>query len=194
MSWIALRVAAGEAMPTRDGEARARAEAGSQAEELVQSTYRMIYSTLFRLTGGDAELAADLTQETYRKAWASLDGFAGRAQFSTWLYRIAYTTFLNHARRPRLFVPLDDGARLEAWRDPAPREDEELIDRETQERLRRAVLELPEELRFAVTAHYWQGVPIAEIAKLENISSVGIRKRIRRAVKRLALALSETRG
>ena len=72
------------------------------ADELARSTYRSIYSALYRLCGGDEDLAADLTQETYRKAWRSIGRFRGGSKFSTWLYRIAYNTFLNHIRRPRL--------------------------------------------------------------------------------------------
>ncbi|MFN7959926.1 MAG: RNA polymerase sigma factor [Thermoanaerobaculia bacterium] len=178
-------------MAARKDRALAKALASGQpeaAEELAEATYRMIYATLFRLTGGDGELAADLTQETYRKAWAALPSFAGRAQFSTWLYRIAYTTYLNHARRPRLFVPMEPSV---SPTDPAPREDDRIDRDQTEERLRRAVLELPDDLRFAVTAHYWQEVPISEIALLEEVTTAAIRKRLRRAVRLLALALGE---
>ncbi len=163
------------------------------AEELVDRTYRLIYAALFKLTGGDAELAADLTQETYRKAWAGLAKFEGKAQLSTWLYRIAYTTFLNHIRRPRLFVRMDDLAASALPTDPAPREDERLGRAEVEEHLRKAVLGLPDNLRFAVTARFWQGLPVTEIATLEEVSTVAVRKRLRRALRLLSLALTEKR-
>src|SRR5436305_14461868 len=88
------------------------------AEELVERTYRGVFSLLRRLCG-DADLAADLTQETYRKAWAALPAFDGRSQFSTWLFRIAYTTFLNHLRRPRRLVPWTSGT-SRPFRTPRP--------------------------------------------------------------------------
>jgi RNA polymerase sigma-70 factor, ECF subfamily len=77
------------------------------AERLVELTYRGVFALLRRLCG-DHDLASDLTQETYRKAWDALSGFDARAKFSTWLCRIAYNTFLNHLRRPRRMVPLED--------------------------------------------------------------------------------------
>jgi RNA polymerase sigma-70 factor (ECF subfamily) len=160
------------------------------AERLLEGSYRQIYAALYRLCGGDAELAADLTQETYRKAWEALPRFEGRSQLSTWLYRIAYNTFLHHVRRPRPLQELTEEteARLA---DPEPGAAESLASADEQERLRRAVLKLPEELRFAVTAHFWSDLPVSEVARLENITPVGVRKRLKRAFAALRLALEE---
>jgi RNA polymerase sigma-70 factor (ECF subfamily) len=159
------------------------------AEALVERTYRGVYGFLRRLCG-DPELAADLTQETYRRAWSALAGFDGRSRFSTWLCRIAYTTFLNHLRRPRRLVPLDERQEA-AVPDPQPAADERLGDALAGERLRRAVLALPEELRFTVTALYWGERTVAEVARHEGVTPVAIRKRLKRALKALAAALEE---
>jgi RNA polymerase sigma-70 factor (ECF subfamily) len=166
------------------------------AEALVAATYRRTYRALVRLTGGDSDLAADLTQEAYRKAWAALPRFDGRARFSTWLFRIAYTTFLNHARRPRVVVPFGGGGaagepedRLEAVADPAQAADETLADRGARDRLRRAVLALPDDLRYTVTARFWGELPVSEIARQEGISGVAVRKRLKKAMALLAVQL-----
>lgn len=182
---------------------RNRAEAGEEgrllaalaagdrqaAERLVERTYRGVYALLRRLCG-DPDLASDLTQDTYRKAWDALPGFDRRSQFSTWLFRIAYTTFLNHLRRPRRLVPLDEKHEA-AVPDPAPAADE-AVDRELAgDRLRRAVLALPEDLRYTVTAVFWGELPVKEIARQEGITTVAIRKRLKKAFRLLALALEE---
>lgn len=182
---------------------RNRAEAGEEgrllaalaagdrqaAERLVERTYRGVYALLRRLCG-DADLASDLTQDTYRKAWDALPGFDGRSQFSTWLFRIAYTTFLNHLRRPRRLVPLEEKHEA-AVPDPAPAADE-VVDRGVEgDRLRRAVLALPEDLRYTVTAVFWGELPVKEIARQEGITTVAIRKRLKKAFRLLALALEE---
>jgi RNA polymerase sigma-70 factor (ECF subfamily) len=149
------------------------------AEEMVERTYSAVFASLFRLCG-DRDLAADLTQETYQKAWAALKGFDGRSQLFTWLYRIAYTTFLNHIRRPRRMTSLDEEESFEV-RDESPLADELLANAEEAERLRAAVMQLPEDLRFTVTAHFWGGLPVKEIAGIEEITTVAIRKRLHRA-------------
>lgn len=161
------------------------------AERLVERSYRKIYASLHRMCGGDAELAADLTQETYRRAWAALDGFEGRSRFSTWLYRIAYTTYLNHIRRPRRLAPLDEEA-AERVEDPHPDQESLVAGRLRSDRLRRAVLDLPEDLRFTVTARYWGEFKVSEIARQEGITPVAIRKRLQRAYTLLEVALGET--
>jgi DNA-directed RNA polymerase specialized sigma24 family protein len=59
--------------------------------------------------------------------------------------------------------------------------------------LRDAVLALPEELRYTVTAHFWGDVPIPEIARQEKITAVAIRKRLRKAYSLLEAAMMESR-
>jgi RNA polymerase sigma factor (sigma-70 family) len=161
----------------------------ASAEEMVERTYSAVFASLFRLCG-DSDLAADLTQETYQKAWAALPKFDGRSQLFTWLYRIAYTTFLNHIRRPRRMTSLDEPDSLDL-RDEAPSADAVLSDREQSERLRSAVLELPDDLRFTVTAHFWGGLAVKEIAKIEEITTVAIRKRLHKAFSILESILQE---
>lgn len=159
-----------------------------EAERLVETTYRRVFATLYRMTGGNHELAADLTQETYRKAWQSLDRFQGRSSLWTWLYRIAYTTFLDHLRRPRP-VPIEDAVPDPPAPDPSPAERAEA--RELADRLRRAVLELPETLRFTVAARYWGELSAREIASAEGVSRIAVHKRLRRAHALLRAALEE---
>jgi RNA polymerase sigma-70 factor (ECF subfamily) len=161
----------------------------SAAEEMVERTYSAVFASLFRLCA-DSDLAADLTQETYQKAWAALPKFDGRSQLFTWLYRIAYTTFLNHIRRPRRVLSMDD-EKVPDVSDGAPTAEQMLAADEESKRLRAAVLRLPEDLRFTVTAHFWGGLAVKEIARIEDITSVAIRKRLHKAFSLLEAILDE---
>ena len=161
------------------------------AEQLVERTYSAVYASLYRMCG-DADTAADLTQETYRKAWEALDGFDGRSQFFTWLYRIAYTTFLNAIRRPRRMVSLDE-PEMPEMRDPGSAVDDVISRSEEAERIRNAVLTLPDDLRFTVTAHFWGGLAVKEIARIEEITPVAVRKRLHKAFGILESSLDEER-
>ena len=158
------------------------------ADALARCTYRAVYASLYRLCGGNDDLAADLTQETYRKAWRSIGKFKGGSKFSTWLYRIAYNTFLNHIRGPRRLEPLTE-EQVDRLLDPGDSPEIQSSKGAEAERLRRAILDLPEELRFAVTARFWAELPVVEIARHQGLTAVGVRKRLKRAYKQLATTL-----
>ena len=85
-------------------------------EQLVRRNQGMVRAQLRRLLHGDEAAADDLAQETFMLAWRRLDQFRGDARFSTWLYRIAYTCFLQTRRAPLSHDAGDDEtmARLQA--------------------------------------------------------------------------------
>lgn len=178
------------------------AAARDAADQLVERTYRKVYAFQYRLCAGDAELAADLTQETYRKAWSALAGFHGKARFSTWLHRIAYTTFLNHRRRPQRLVAVDDpevsaaaAGAAAGWPDDRSSEPSPLdavASGRQAARLRRAVLGLPDSLRYTVTARFWGGLSVRQIARQEQVTGAAVRKRLAKAMSLLADSLQET--
>ncbi|HXU30550.1 MAG TPA: sigma-70 family RNA polymerase sigma factor [Thermoanaerobaculia bacterium] len=163
------------------------------AERLVAGTYRQVFAFLAKLCGGDADLAADLTQDTYKKAWDALPRFDGRSRFATWLCRIAYTTLLNHIRRPRRVVQIEDEV-ADRVADPEPSPEDLAGLAVSGERLRHAVMALPEPLRETITAHFWGGTDIPDIARDEGVTAVAIRKRIKKALAVLAHSLDATLG
>ena len=95
-------------MAEQDAEARidralvARALLGNDSrafEQLLRRHQGMVRAQLRRLLHGDEAGADDLAQEAFLLAWRKLDQFRGDARFSTWLYRIAYTCFLQAHRK-----------------------------------------------------------------------------------------------
>lgn len=87
-------------------------------EQLVRRHQGMVRAQLRRLLQGDHAAADDLAQEVFLLAWQKLDQFRGDARFSTWLYRVAYTCFLQ-ARRKKSW-PLDEGDYAEFEALPVP--------------------------------------------------------------------------
>ncbi len=163
----------------------------SAADRLVAGSYRQVFAFLAKLCGGDGDLAADLTQDTYKKAWDGLARFDGRSRFATWVCRIAYTTFLNHIRRPRRVVQIEDDV-ADQVADPEPNPEELAGLAVSGERLRHAVMALPEPFRQTITAHFWGGTDIPDIARDEGVTAVAIRKRIKKALSLLAHALDRS--
>jgi RNA polymerase sigma-70 factor (ECF subfamily) len=79
---------------------RAATAEGRNAFAMLVSRHQSdVRNTLRRLTRGDAARADDLAQEAFVKAWRSIGEFRGEASFRTWMFRIAYRTFLSEVRR-----------------------------------------------------------------------------------------------
>ncbi|MDM4768481.1 RNA polymerase sigma factor [Pelomonas sp. SE-A7] len=81
-------------------------------EQLVRRHQGLVRAQLRRLVHGDGARADELAQEVFLRLWRKLDQFRGESRFSTWLFRLAYSVFLESHRRGRLETE-DDEAALE---------------------------------------------------------------------------------
>lgn len=77
---------------------------------LVRRHQGAVRALMRRLTKGDDAWADDLAQDSFLQAYRKLDQFRGDARFSTWIYRIAYNTFLMALRARKPEESLDDVA------------------------------------------------------------------------------------
>lgn len=82
-------------------------------EQLMRRHQGMVRAQLRRLLNGDNAKADDLAQETFLLAWRKLHQFRGEARFSTWLYRIAYSCFLQACRKRSSVAEDSDGDALD---------------------------------------------------------------------------------
>jgi RNA polymerase sigma-70 factor (ECF subfamily) len=92
------RLAALEAAPDRDLVATAAAGVEGSFEELVRRYQRPISAYVYRMVG-DYESALDLTQEIFIKVYGSLARYRPEFKFSTWIYKIAHNSAVDHLRR-----------------------------------------------------------------------------------------------
>src|SRR5258705_934737 len=101
-----------------DGELVLTAVSGREAafEELVRRYERPIASYVYRMVG-DYDAALDLTQEVFIKVYNSLARYRSEFKFSTWIYKIAHNTAIDHLRRhtvrDQIMTTGGDGARSE---------------------------------------------------------------------------------
>jgi RNA polymerase sigma-70 factor (ECF subfamily) len=143
--------------------------------------YPGVYRYLLWLTGRP-EVAEDLAQETFLRAWRYLDAFDDRGCLQVWLHGIARREFMRaHRRDP---AP----ASLEAVGDvAAPAGSGEIGSLEIREALRK----LPEEQREAVVLHYLEGHSSVEIARIVGAPEGTVRYRLAQARERLRRELGE---
>ena len=133
--------------------------------------------------------ASDLLQNTYLKAWQSIENFRGDAKFSTWLYKIAINesiTFLAQERR-RQNISLDDQAASLA----AIIEADTNIDGDRLAmRLRQAIASLPEKQRLVFNMKYYDDLKYEEIYQILGTSVGALKASYHLAVKKIEQIIS----
>ncbi len=136
----------------------------------------------------DQDEVQDVTQESFIKAYRALPNFRGDSAFYTWLYRIAINTAKNHLvsrsrRPPDTDIDLDDGEFQDnsaVLRDNESPEDV-LATGQMENVIYRAIDDLPEELKVAVTLREFEGLRYEEIAEVMECPVGTVRSRIFRA-------------
>ncbi|MBI1810122.1 MAG: RNA polymerase sigma factor [Gemmatimonadetes bacterium] len=165
----------------------ARAAAGDRgaARALYDAHAARVHRLAFRLCG-DADLAADLTQDVFVQVFRQLKTFRGESSFSTWLHRVAVTTSLNSMRKVRRLRQRE--AELDDARDVI--DGTATADPDLRAALARAIDALPEGLRVALVMHAIEGYTHMEIGEALGIAEGTSKKRVfdARAILREALA------
>ncbi|MDP4651102.1 MAG: RNA polymerase sigma factor RpoE [Haliea sp.] len=136
----------------------------------------------------DADEVQDVAQEAFIKAYRALPRFRGESAFYTWLYRIAINTAKNHLvarsrRPPGSDVEIDDAEYFEgggALREIETPENA-LFGEELKLVVERAISDLPEDLRTAVTLREFDGLSYEDIAEVMDCPVGTVRSRIFRA-------------
>ncbi len=154
--------------------------------QLVRRYQRRLTAFLSQLVG-DVELAKELTQEAFIRAWSALERYDPTYRFSTWLFRIGHNLGIDHLRRRRLkTVPIiredREGAEVEVVlidqaKDPLGH----LKNSELAGVLRQAIDGLRPEYRELVLLRHFGGLSYQEIADLEGMPLGTVKNKLFRA-------------
>lgn len=186
--------------------ARARDRDVAAFEELLGRHEDKVYRLAVRLLRNESD-AQEVLQETFLTAWRSLQSFEGRAQFSSWLYRVAVNAALMLLRSQRRHpqVALDDVepeelgeaaanqmvAVLGAGTDWSKRPDEQLQSKELRRHLQRAADGLPESQRAVFFLRDIDGLSTEETAEALGLTVPTVKTRLHRARLALRQAITE---
>ena len=172
-----------------DQELVERVQSGDKRafDVLVGKYQHKIISLITRYVSDHAE-AMDVAQEAFIKAYRAIDRFRGDSAFYTWLYRIAINTAKNHLvaqsrRPPQSDVDAQDAeqfqvdSRLKEQGSP----EHDVLREEIEQTIHRAIADLPEDLRVAITLRELDGMSYEDIAKTMDCPIGTVRSRIFRA-------------
>lgn len=153
------------------------------ATNLLREFYKPIFAYHRRLSRNNED-AADLTQITFSKVWNSISLFRAASSVSTWIYRIAYCSYVDWVRQARPSSQQTD----EWWQElpAAERSPFDLsADLELNRRLFVAVETLSDANRDAIHLHYYQGLSLAETAEVLDVPKSTLKYRLRNALDQL---------
>jgi RNA polymerase sigma-70 factor (ECF subfamily) len=162
--------------------------------ELVTRHERRVYALCLRVLG-NAEDAADATQDTLLSVVRKLEGFRGDAAFTTWLHRVAMNVCYDHLRRaqrrPVLHRVLDDELPPHEAGPPVPDHADAIADEHL---VAAALAQVPEDFRIAIVLADMQDLPYEEIAKVLDLPLGTVKSRVHRGRLALARALGVSPG
>lgn len=172
-----------------------RAQRGDKSafELLVVKYQRKLIRLLSRFIRDPTEVE-DVAQEAFIKAYRALPSFRGDSAFYTWLYRIGINTAKNYlvamGRRAPTVSEIEsadsDGSEESGQVPDYNTPENELMSRQIAETVNRAVEDLPEELRTAITLRELEGLSYEDIAAIMNCPIGTVRSRIFRAREAIA--------
>lgn len=163
---------------------------------LVKRYERPVFSLVVRMVK-DRQLAEDLSQESFIKAYRALSSYDRRRKFSSWLFKIAHNATIDHLRRARLDTePLERGSPDQPSERPQLEDPAALSPLHAAESadlgrdLDRAIAALRADYREVVELRFKQGLSYQEIAEIMELPMGTVKTNIHRARKELAARLS----
>jgi RNA polymerase sigma-70 factor (ECF subfamily) len=177
-----------------------RVQAGDVAafDQLILKYRERLYSIIYNLCS-NREDAADLTQETFIKAFSSIKRFKGKSSFYTWLYRIAVNSTLSYLKRNRMrhffsFENINEeisSSEIVEALSIKVKSDKTALINELQEKLNEALQKLSDKHRTVVVLYEIEGLSHHDISNVMECSVGTVRSRLHYAKQQLQAYLKD---
>lgn len=146
-------------------------------EKYAQKIYSFVYYKTFC-----RETAEDITSTSFMKALDKIKSYdKGKGSFSSWLYRIAYNSVIDHYRKKKHHADIDEVWDLDSGEDIAA----DAAEKESSEELRSYIAKLPEEKREVLIMRVWQQMSFKEIAETTGKSEANCKMTFHRLLKKM---------
>jgi RNA polymerase sigma-70 factor, ECF subfamily len=153
---------------------------------LVEKYQTPVFNLCYRMLGDSAE-AEDAAQESFWRAYQSLNRYDPKRPFMTWLLSISAHFCIDQLRKRRLVTLPMDILPEEAAPDHSPSPESSFSQREEQQNLRKLLSELNPQDRAAIIMRYWYDLSEEEIGEALSLSVSAVKSRLHRARRELAL-------
>ena len=158
--------------------------------ELVDRYKDLVFGLIYRMVP-DRGMAEDLAQDVFLKVHRGLPYFRGEARLSTWIFRIVQNVCIQRRNSRPADESIDDTPAPDAPARQFGADDRAFAAVETRDRLEKALVQLPENYRLLVIAHYLRGVQYDALAEALNLPIGTVKTHLYRAKRRLRELLAE---
>ena len=155
---------------------------------LVNKYQDIVFSIALKVLK-NREDAEEMAQESFIKAFRSLNSFQGKAKFSTWLYSITYNTCITHTRKKKPVtsqienLPLSDEESEESFAE-FPEESKARC-------LEAALKQLPEEEYTMMVLYYYEDQSVEDLCHVTGLTESNVKVKLFRARKKLHALMTE---
>lgn len=156
------------------------------AEKLFHEYSNYVFRVAFFLTRSK-ELADDITQEVFIKAFLKYSSYDESKPFEPWIYKITINTARNMFRQKKAVI-----LSQEAWDEASPDSiEDEMVEREARNTLWQAINRLNLQSREVIVLHYYCGLTLKEIASVLGIPQGTCKSRLNNALKKLKQKIAQ---
>ncbi|WP_205461865.1 RNA polymerase sigma factor [Mangrovibacterium lignilyticum] len=159
---------------------------------LVEHYQDMVYGLALKMLRNEED-AEEMAQDSFVKAYRSLNSYKKKAKFSTWLYSITYNGCISLLRRRKLEVRSMDEQQLsdrdEIWLNNQLAEMDKVF---VEKKLNEAIAKLPELEQILITLYYYEDQKVEEISQITGLSESNVKVKIHRARKKMYELLYQT--
>jgi RNA polymerase sigma-70 factor (ECF subfamily) len=171
-----------------------RCQQGDQ--EALKEIFDKYHKKVYRIAYGvvrHREEALDIVQEVFIKLFRSIKNFKGKSHFYTYLYRMVMNTAIDHARKTgkQFISSLDEEGSFEPPDELEKGPERILLQKELEERVKRAMEKLPAEQRAALIFRDVEGLSYQEMAEAMGCSIGTVMSRLHYGRKRIQELLKD---
>lgn len=161
---------------------------------LVDRYKHMVYTLAIRMLR-NRELAEEVSQDTFVKAYRALAGFSGQSAFSTWLYKIAYNQCLDYLKKQQRSPEMQSpDPEIVKHRSLVPEVEAKLESDDLKAMVRHGMDALSPDDSLIITLYYLEEQGLDEISHIMGISTNTAKVRLHRSRQRLAEIMKPKAG
>ncbi|MGP4074027.1 RNA polymerase sigma factor SigW [Piscibacillus sp. B03] len=166
--------------------------------EIIEHYQHGIYQHCYRMLGNHHD-AQEMTQETFVRAYTSIQSFKQKNKFAPWLYRIATNLSIDWMRKKKplhiLDQPISDdynSTYVDQIIQEGPTPEESVQDQELNNTIQQAILELPSKYRAVIVLKYVRDLSLEEIAETLDLPVGTVKTHLHRGREALRKSLVKT--